>query len=270
MAQHITLSESADIIRDGTTLALGGMTVYRRPVAFVRELLRRDPRPKDLTLLCFTAGYESDLLVGAGCVKTVRSAYFGLESFGLAPMFTEAANRGDIHILEETEASLAMGIRAKTAGVGFMPSNAWIGTDLPRLRPDVKTVIDPYSGEALMAFPAIKCDVVVLHGLEGDADGNVKLNNNLGVDMELVYIADTVIVTVERIVEKCERSTDGLLIPSPGITYIAHAPRGAYPTSCYPDYPVSGGEFLRYIDACNAGKFEEYLAEIVQEPAPSS
>jgi hypothetical protein len=42
---------------------------------------------------------------------------------------------------------------------------------------------------------------------------------------------------------------------------MVHVPRGAYPTSCYPDYPVAGGEFMRYVDACNAGKFDEYLAE---------
>jgi glutaconate CoA-transferase subunit A len=239
------------------------MTLYRRPVAFVRALLQRDPRPRDLTLLCFTAGYESDLLVGAGCVGTVRSVYFGLESFGLAPMFTEAAQKGRIKILEETEASLVMGIRAATSGVGFMPSTAWVGTDLPRLRPDVKTITDPYTGEELMAFPAIPCDVAVLHGLEADADGNVKLNNNLGIDMELVYLAKTVIVTVERMVEKIERSTDGVLIPAPGATHIVHAPRGAWPTSCYPDYPVAGGEILRYIDACNAGHFDAYLAELL-------
>ncbi len=66
--QWMTLQEAADFVQDGMTIALGGMTVYRRPVAFVKALLRRDPRPRDLTLLCFTAGYESDLLVGAGCV----------------------------------------------------------------------------------------------------------------------------------------------------------------------------------------------------------
>lgn len=264
MTQWISLSEAAALVQDGMTLALGGMTVYRRPAAFARALLRRAHRPKDLTLLCFTAGYESDLLVGGGCVSAVRSAYFGLESFGLAPMFTEAANKGQIRIIEETESSLAMGIRAQTSNVSFMPSRAWIGTDLPRLRPDVKTVTDPYTGETLMAFPAIHCDVVVLHGLEGDRDGNVKLNNNLGVDLELVYIADTVIVTVERMVDQCQRSTDGFLVPSPGVRYIVHAPRGAFPTSCYPDYPVSGGEFLRYIDACNAGQFEVYVAAMAE------
>lgn len=264
MDKLISLADAAALVPDGATLALGGMTVYRRPVAFVRELLRRATPPRDLTLLCFTAGYESDLLVGAGCVKTVRSCYFGLESFGFAPMFTEAAQRGTIQIVEETESSLAMGIRAKMAGVGFMPSTAWIGTDLPTLRPDVQQIADPYSGEPLMAFPAIGCDVAVLHGLEADRDGNVSLNNNLGVDMELVYIADTVIVTVERIVERVERSTDRFMIPSPGATYIVHAPRGASPTSCYPDYPVSGGEFMRYVDACNAGAFDAYLTDFIR------
>jgi glutaconate CoA-transferase subunit A len=198
-------------------------------------------------------------------VKTVRSVYFGLESFGFAPMFTEKANHGEIDILEETESSLAMGLRAHMSGVGFMPSTAWLGTDLPSLRPDVKTVIDPYTGEELMAFPSISCDVAVLHGLAGDADGNVMLNNNLGVDFELALVADKVVVTVERQVEQLERSVDGMLLPSPGASHIALAPRGAAPTSCYPDYPVSGGEFMRYVDACNAGKFDDYLAEFLAQ-----
>lgn len=257
------MTEAAALVRDGQTLALGGMTLYRRPVAFVRELIRRAPVPKDLTLLCFTAGFESDLLVGAGCVGTVRSCYFGLESFGFAPMFTDAAQRGAIQVMEETEASLAMGIRAGMSGVGFMPSRAWVGTDLPRLRPDVKTVIDPYSGEELMAFPAIQCDIAVLHGLEGDRHGNVRINNNIGVDVELVYLADIVIVTVERIVERVEKTVDSLLIPSPGATYLVHAPQGAWPTSCYPDYPVAGAELIRYIDACNAGQFDDYMSEFL-------
>jgi glutaconate CoA-transferase subunit A len=145
-----------------------------------------------------------------------------------------------------------------------MPSTAWIGTDLPKLRPDVKTVVDPYSGETLTAFPAIDVDVAVLHGLDGDTDGNVRLNNNLGVDMELMEAADTVIATVERQVEQVQRSVDGVVIPAPGATHVALAPRGAYPTSCYPDYPVSGGEFMRYVDACSAGKFDEYLAAFLE------
>jgi hypothetical protein len=45
------------------------MTLYRRPLAFVKALLRRHRltgEPQIWTSLCFTAGLESDLLVGAG------------------------------------------------------------------------------------------------------------------------------------------------------------------------------------------------------------
>lgn len=265
MAHYITLDDAAALVPDGATLALGGMTVYRRPAAFVRALLRRSPRPRALTLLCFTAGYESDLLVGAGCVALSRSAYFGLESFGFAPMFTQAVQEGRLSVLEETEASIVLGLRAAIAGVGFMPSTAWLGTDLLRLRPDVRTVLDPYSGQELTAFPAIAADVAVLHGLAGDAQGSVMLNNNLGIDLELVYAADTVIVTVEQLVESLRPDPAGTIIPHAGVDYVVHLPQGARPTSCYPLYPVDGHELMRYVDACYAGQFEAYLAEILAE-----
>jgi len=154
----MSIDQSAGLVQAGHTLALGGITLYRRPMAFVRALLRRhlsQNEPANLTLLAFTAGLESDLLVGAGMIARTRTCYFGLEIFGLAPMFTYYANRGEIEVMEETEASLAFGLRAQMAGVGFMPGRGWLGTDLPRLRPDVRTVTDPYNGEELMAFPAV-------------------------------------------------------------------------------------------------------------------
>ena len=269
MGEHFvsfkSIEEAANVVRDGQTLALGGMTLYRRPMGFVKALLRRAPRPRNLTLLSFTGGMESDLLIGAGCVRQVRSAYFGLESFGLAPMFTQFAQSQRVQVIEETEASIVMGIRAAIAGVGFMPSRAWLGTDLPSLRPDVKTVTDPYSDDELLAFPAIPCDVAVIHGLAGDKQGNVLINNNLGIDMELVYLADTVLATVETIVDDLRPSAQGVIIPYPGCDMLVHSADGAAPTSCYPRYPVAGGAILEYVEACNSGRFLEFLEEFLKE-----
>jgi glutaconate CoA-transferase subunit A len=240
------------------------MTIYRRPVAFVREVLRR-PALTSLTLLSFTGGYESDLLVGAGRARRVRSCYFGLEVFGLAPMFTAAANRGEIDMVEESEASLAFGLRATLANVGFMAGRGWLGTDMLALRPDVKTVRDPYNGETLVAFPAIACDVAVIHALQADAAGNAALGDNLAVDVELALVAGAVIVTAEEIVPRLAQAD----IAGPVVTAVAHAPRGAWPTSCHPLYPVAGGEILRYIDACNAGQFEAYVQGLLAAPDPA-
>lgn len=262
---YTTLEQAAQIIKDDSIIALGGMTLYRRPIGFVKALLRQAQPPQNLTLLSFTGGLESDLLIGAGCIKAVRSAYFGLETFGLAPMFTQFAQEQRIRVIEETEASIVMGIRAQMAGVGFIPSRAWLGTDLPRLRPDVKTVRDPYSHEELLAFPAIPCDTAIIHGLAGDQHGNVLINNNLGIDIELVCAADTVIATVENQVEELKPVAEGRIIPFPGCDMVVHLPRGAAPTSCYPLYPLHGSEILNYIEACHAGQFMPFLKEFIHK-----
>lgn len=254
----LSLPAAAALLHDHQTLGLGGMTLYRRPLAFVRALLQRPSPPHDLTLLAFTAGLESDLLVGAGLVARTRTCYFGLESFGLAPLFTQAASSGQITIIEESEASIACGLRATMGGVGFIPSRAWQGTDMLKMRPDVQTITDPYTGQSLTAFPAIPCDVAVIHVLRADKSGNCVLGGNPTIDLELATIAQTVIVTAEEVVDQLPGPID---IPGLPVTAVVHAPRGAWPTSCYPLYPLDGLAILDYIAACHAGRFWEYIRQ---------
>lgn len=257
----VPLTAVLPLIRSNQTIALGGMTIYRRPVAFVRALLQQQSRPQNLTLLAFTAGLAADMLVGGGCVSKTRTCYFGLESFGLAPMFTRAVENGRLTVIEESEASIACGLRATVGQLGFMPSRAWQGTDLFKVRPDVKTVTDPYTGETLTAFPAISVDVAIIHVLKADHSGNAILGGNPTIDEMLTHVAQTVILTAEEVVEKLDGPLELTGLP---VTAVCHVPHGAWPTSCYPNYPLDGEEILRYIDACHAGKFEEYI----QQPSP--
>jgi glutaconate CoA-transferase, subunit A len=252
--KRIDLRQAARLVEAGSSLALGGLTLYRRPMAFTLALMQRfseEAIPGGLTVLPFAGGLETDLLISAGMVRTVRACYIGLEAFGLAPHFTQHANAGSLDIVEETEASLACGLRAAMAGVGFLPSTAWVGTDLPRLRPDVRTVLDPYSGEELTAFPAISCDVAVVHALQADWRGNAQLNLHWGVDREVVLVAKRVIVTAERVVEKLERAD----ISGQAVAAVVEAPGGAYPTSCHPAYPFDGRAILRYIETAGTEAF---------------
>jgi glutaconate CoA-transferase, subunit A len=261
----ISIQTAAGLVPSGCMLALGGMTLYRRPLAFVRALLHRFTQtgePHDLTLLAFTAALESDLLVGAGMVSRVRSCYFGLEIFGLAPMFTYFANRGELEIVEETEASLASGLRASLARVGFMPGRAWLGTDLPRLRPDVRTVLDPYSDEELVAFPAIHPDIAVIHALKADLDGNALIGDNAGIDEELTLTAAKVILTVEEIVPELSKVD----LIGPLVQHIVVAPRGAAPSSCHPLYPLDGEAFLAYAEqVSDPSSFNTFLSKMLSE-----
>jgi glutaconate CoA-transferase subunit A len=260
--KQITIEQAAELVKPGYMLALGGMTLYRRPVAFVRALIKRYQQtgePVDLTLLAFTAGYESDLLVGAGLITHVRTCYFGLEIFGFAPMFSAQANAGKLDIIEETETSLSMGLRAQMASVGFMPGLGWIGTDLPRLRPDVRTIIDPYSGEELMAFPAIHPDVAVIHALTADFDGNALIGDNKGVDTELCLVANSVIITTEALVPELVKAD----LVAPCVDAVVLAPRGAAPTSCHPLYPLDAGVILDYTErVSDQDSFDRYLSQL--------
>jgi glutaconate CoA-transferase subunit A len=259
----ISLSAAADLVKTGDMLALGGMTLYRRPMAFVRSLLKRHRdtnEPNDLTLFAFTAGLESDLLVGSGMIAKIRTCYFGLEIFGLAPMFTYLANRGLIEIIEETEASIAFGLRAQMAGIKFMPGRGWLGTDLPELRPDVRTVIDPYSGEELMAFPAIKSDIVVIHALRADWDGNAQIGKNKSIDEDLVLTAETVLITAEEIVPELEVAD----LLAPWVDAVVHTPGGAAPTSCHPLYGLNGEEILAYVEnVSDSESWGQYVEQIL-------
>lgn len=262
--KRTTYREAIQMIPSGGTLALGGMTNYRRPVAFCKALIkhyRETGEPKELTLLSFTAGFESDILVGAGIVNRVRSCYFGLEIFGLAPMFTHYANRGEIKVIEETEASLAFGLRASLAGIGFLPARAWLGTDLLHLRPDVRTITDPYTNEELVAFPAIKPDVAVIHAIKADQEGTAIIGTNKGVDEELILAADKVIITTEEMVEQLDRAD----VVTQFVDAVVHAPRGALPTSCHPLYQIDGDALLTYVEQVNdPTSFETYLPQFLK------
>jgi glutaconate CoA-transferase subunit A len=255
----VSLREAVQLVPSSCTLAIGGTTLYRRPVVFVKELIKRfyeTGEPNDLTLLAFTAGIESDLLVGAGLVSRVRTCYFGLEIFGLAPMFTYYANRGEIEIIEETEASLALGLRAQMAGIGFMPGRAWLGTDLPALRPDVRIVKDPYTDETLMAFPAIHSDVAVIHAVRVDEIGNADIGEHKGVDEELALTTAKLIVTAEEIVPQLTKAN----LVAPLIHALALTPGGAAPTSCHPCYPLDGLALLSYTEqVSDPDSFQQYL-----------
>ncbi|MBW1787631.1 MAG: hypothetical protein JRK53_13570 [Deltaproteobacteria bacterium] len=93
-----TAREAARLIKDGTHVGLGaGMEM--NPMPIIREVIKNGIR--DLTLTpVITGGYASDLLVGAGCVKTVQFPRFDLGEYGTAPNFRRKVQAGELELLE--------------------------------------------------------------------------------------------------------------------------------------------------------------------------
>jgi glutaconate CoA-transferase subunit A len=172
-------------------------------------------------------------------------------------MFTDYSNRGVIDIIEETETSISMGLRAQMASVGFMPGLGWLGTDVLRLRPDVKTIIDPYSGQELVAFPAIRPDIAVIHALQADYDGNALIGDNKGVDVELSLTSRIVVITAEEIMPELSKAD----LVSPCVHAVVSAPMGAAPTSCHPIYPLDAEAIIDYAETVSdQASFDKYIS----------
>ena len=250
MDKRCALRDAAELVRDESAIALGGMTLYRRPVAAARAIATAGRR--GLTVVALTAGIETDLLIGAGCVSRIRSCYTGLEFIGFAPHFTRATNAGEIEIVEETEYTLSYAVQAAAMRVPFLPMLATLlATDIAAVRPDIRPFSCPLTGSTLLAVPALRVDVAIFHALAADRLGNACLPGQLALDPYLPAIADVTIVTCERVVGTEELATlpGGIRLPGIGVTHVVHAPRGSVPCSCVPDYDLDVSAVLAYADA---------------------
>jgi glutaconate CoA-transferase subunit A len=234
------------------------MTLQRRPVSACLELIRQGRRK--LTLLDYTGSFEGDILIGAGAVAAVRSCYFGMDVLGLAPMHRRAVMAGQVKAIEESEATVAFGLRATLAGVDFFPARIWDQTDLASTRPDIREVPSPYSDRTYVALPAIAPEVAIVHAWIADPAGNAVLRGNYCLDADLAAAANTTIVTCERIAAVEEIEEHGADILGGWVDQVVESPRGAWPTSCFPEYEVDFELLADYVRACGDGAFHDFLA----------
>ncbi len=263
-----SLADAAARVRDGDVLGIGGMTLYRKPMAFVREVARAGTR--DLTLLGFCSSFEAELLAAVGALKTLRTCYFGLEFLGLAPTLRRATEQGTIGIVEETEYTLAIGLQATLMKVPYLPSrDCELGTDYFRIRPDLKRLPCPATGEVLTWFPAVAPRVAVIHVPLADPQGNAWLGGQHAIDAQLAMAAELTIVTAERIGSTAEvrDAPGGAGLASFMVDAVVEVPGGAHPTSCFPDYPVDVVHLARYLRSARRRETPQYLERYLRGPA---
>jgi glutaconate CoA-transferase subunit A len=105
----------------------------------------------------------------------------------------------------------------------------YVGTDLME-RTQVAPITCPFSGEQLVAVPALAPDVTIIHAQEADRHGNVQLWGIPGVQKEAVLAAERSLVTVERIVEQLSPRPGAVVLPGWVIDAVAPAPGGSQPS----------------------------------------
>ncbi len=254
------LAEAAALVRDGDIVALGGNILHRCPFAFVRELARQGRR--GLQIMKTAGGYDVDLLCAAGCVAVVHAGCVGLENeFGFAPNYRRAVEQGLVESRENACYTVIASLRAAAYGIPFQPVNALWGSDIPAAS-DFRTVRDPYTGQGVMAIPAIRPDWAVIHVQECDAQGNARILGCVFEDVIMTRAAKGVIVTAERIVPPDFLIGQPETTPVPHflVTAVVEAPGGAAPGSCYPHYDYDPKHIREYLAlSADAERLREYL-----------
>lgn len=230
MAEIVALEEAIrELVSDGDAVAMEGFT-HLIPFAAGHEVLRQGRR--DLELIRMTPDVLYDQMIGMGAARRLLFSYGGNPGVGSLHRFRDAIEHGWPVPLEIEEHSHAGMANRYAAGASRMPCGlmrGYVGTDLAE-RTRVAEVICPFTGETLVAVPALRPDVAIVHAQEADRAGNVQLWGIPGVQKEAVLAAERSLVTVERVVGEIDPRPGGVVLPGWIVDAVAEAPRGSQPS----------------------------------------
>ena len=265
--------QAAAQVKDGMCVIIGGHILSSHPMPVIRQIIKQGT--KDLTVIgAASAGLEVDLLIGAGCAKKVITPYVGAEALApIGPFFKAAAERGEIALWECDEGIYYTALRAAALQLPFLPSLGGLGTSLPDVNPDLKVFRDPIAGKPLLAVPALRPDISLIHAAVADAYGNVQfVGSGIG-DRAHHRAAARTIVTVERVVPNEEIRKDPLATALWNVDAIVRAPYGSHPYQSPGFYLHDEAHLNEYLTAARAavkgdrGPFTAYLDRYIFRPA---
>jgi glutaconate CoA-transferase, subunit A len=263
--KRTTLDEAVSSIESGMTIGIGGWGSRRKPMAFIRALLRTDV--KDLTVVTY-GGPDLGLLCSADKVKRVYYGFVSLDSPPFYdPWFAKARTTGAIEAREMDEGMLRCGLQAAAQRLPFLPIRAGLGSDVRTFWGDeLKTVKSPYGDEELIAMPALNLDAAFVHLNLGDARGNAAYT---GIDPYFddlfLMSAQQRFLSVEKVVSTEELVSSvvpqQLLINRMMVDTVVEAPNGAHFTTNEPDYKRDEKFQRHYAEAAGS---DETWAEFVK------
>jgi glutaconate CoA-transferase, subunit A len=253
-----------ELVTEGTSLlAVGGMHMHNNPMELVRELVRRRRRARRL-LTSPSASLAADLVIGAGLVEEVATAYIGFEHLGLAPAYRRSAEAGTVTVFELDEAATVHGLYAGAGGLPFVVLPAGLElSDVSIANPEhFRTIADPFTGRQVLAAAPLRPDVALIHALAADRQGNVYFAGAHFTDRLMAMAAKKVIVQVERVVGSDEISAHPADSVLPGflIAAVVVAPGGCMPTASHGAYGYDEAALRAYLKMARTEEgFAEYL-----------
>jgi len=231
VAEVVDLREAiAGSVKDGDSVALEGFT-HLIPTAAGHEIIRQEK--KDLTLIRMTPDLIYDQMIGMGCARKLVFSWGGNPGVGSLHRFRDAVEHSwpqRLEIEEHSHAGMANRYVAGASNLPFAVLRGYVGTDLPKVTKTIAPITCPFTGEELMAVPALRPDVSVIHAQQADRRGNVAIWGIVGIQKEAVLSAKRTVVTVEEVVDEFEPRPFQVVLPSVAVDAISVVPHGAHPS----------------------------------------
>lgn len=243
----MSMSELVGQIGPGQSVAFGGGGLQRKPMAVAKAIAAS--KLEGLDLVSYLGGPEVDVLLGMDKGRRLSFAFVGFDAYGLAPNFRQARESGNLEIVEYSEATMLAAFEAGAKRLPFLPTRFGLGTDLMTTpTTPFKTLACPFTGETLLAVPAIVPDVAIIHVNEADRAGNAVIHSDAYGDPLIVRAARKTFLTAERVVDDLpsthtRRST---FISRLWVAGVVEAPGGAGMTALFPDYRFDLPRILEY------------------------
>lgn len=218
-------------VHDGDTVVIEGFT-HLICFAAGHEIIRQGRR--DLTICRLTPDLIYDQMIAAGVARKLVFSWAGNPGAGSLHAFRRAVEgKGPaLEIEEYSHFGMVARMSAGAAKLPFWTMRNYMGTDLAKANPLIRTVKCPYTGEMLATVPALNPDVTVIHAQRADVQGNTQIWGLLGVQKEAAFASKRVIVVVEEIVDESVIRSDPnrTLIPGLIVDAVVHEPWGAHPS----------------------------------------
>ena len=267
MAEFMSLKDAvATHLSDGMMAAFEGFT-HLMPYAAAHEVIRQQRR--DLVVVRMTPDVIYDQMIGMGCVSKLIFSYAGNPGVGLLRRLRDSLENGwphRIEIVEHSHAALAHAYEAGASKLPFAVLRGYLGTDMPRVNPEIRNITCPFTGQTLAAVPAINPDVTFIHALKADRKGNVLIEGIVGVQKEAVLAAGAAVVTVEEVVDSLDSHPNALVLPHWTVDAIAHVPGGAHPSYAHGYYARDNAAYIAWDDiAADRDRFLAWMDEHVLE-----
>jgi glutaconate CoA-transferase subunit A len=236
-------------VHDGDYLATGGFGSTRIATAVLHEIVRQ--RKRRLGFVGPVRTHDFQILVDGGCINRGDVAYIlGLELRGMSPHGRRVIKRGEIELTEWSNATLGWRLKAAAMGVPFLPARTLLGT-YTFTHSAAKEITCPFTGEKLLAVPALFPDVGVIHVHRADVYGNAQVDGITMIDAEIARASKRLILSTERIVStaqiRCDRAKT--IVPYWLVDAVCHVPYGSYPGNMPYEYYSDEEHLAAWMDA---------------------